>query len=90
MEKRQGSELFFEFKRNNKCKVNLYNFERILTAEDRTSISQELKKLDGILNFSFNTDFSELLIVTENALEEERLNKIRLFLNDNKIFKQEY
>ena len=74
MEKRQGSELFFEFKRNNKCKVNLYNFERILNAENRVIISQEL--INGVLNFSFNNDFSELLIVSENGMEQERLNQI--------------
>ena len=65
---RANSELFFEFKKNNQVKVNLYEFEGITCSGCMESVTKKFAALDGALNVSMSSDFAEVLIVSKKEI----------------------
>jgi copper chaperone CopZ len=76
MANRANSELFFEFQKNSFVKVNLYPFEGITCGGCKATVSQKLLEIEGVKNVSMNTDFSELLVVSEVEIAIEKLQKV--------------
>lgn len=70
---RANSELFFELKKNNQVKVNLYELEGITCSGCMESVAKKFKAIDGILNVSMSSDFAEVLIVSKNEIAVEEL-----------------
>ena len=72
---RSGNELFIELKRKNILSdfVNLYSISGITCSGCKETIINVLNKLNNVKSVSINTDFSELLI-----LSDEKLNKTSL------------
>lgn len=75
-EPRKGSELFFEFKKNNNVVVQLYNFEGITCSGCMETVSSKFAALDAVLNVSMNTNFSEILLVSKTEVPLELLQQI--------------
>jgi SAM-dependent methyltransferase len=73
---RANSELFFEFQKNSFVKVNLYSIEGITCGGCKATVSQRLLEIEGVKNVSMNTDFSELLVVSEVKIAVEKLQEI--------------
>lgn len=71
--KRVNSELFIELKKNNTISVALYSFEGITCTDCMQSITTTLSKLDGVLNASISSNFSELLIVSNSKMALAKL-----------------
>ena len=67
--KRMGSELFFEFQKNNFSQVHLYQFEGITCKGCKTTVTENYLGIEGVLNVSMNTEFSEILIVTTSQID---------------------
>ena len=65
---RANSELFFEFKKNNQVKVNLYEFVGITCSGCMESATKKFAALDGALNVSMSSDFAEVLIVSKKEI----------------------
>lgn len=74
--KRENSELIFEFQKNQNVAVNLYQFKGITCSGCMESVSQKILELEGVLNVSMNTSFSELLITSTSAIPLEILQSI--------------
>jgi Ni,Fe-hydrogenase I small subunit len=70
---RANSELFFEFKKNNRIKVNLYEFEGITCSGCMESVTKKFGAIDSVLNVSMSSDFAEVLIVSKNEIAVEEL-----------------
>jgi SAM-dependent methyltransferase len=73
---RAGSELFFEFTKTSTCKVHLYHFEGITCSGSKSTITQQFLEIEGVKNVGINTDFSEMLLVSEVEIEIEKLQEI--------------
>lgn len=73
---RANSELFFKFQKNNLSQVNLYRFEGITCSGCRNTVSNKFLEIDGVLNVSMNTDFSEIIIVSKSEIELKTLKQI--------------
>ncbi|MFV7236002.1 methyltransferase domain-containing protein [Flavobacterium sp. ZB4R12] len=70
---RANSELFFELKKNNKVKVNVYELEGITCNGSVQSVTKKLAGIDGILNVSMSSNFAEVLIISKNKIAIEEL-----------------
>jgi SAM-dependent methyltransferase len=70
---RANSELFFELKKNNQVKVNLYEFSGITCSSYMESVAKKFDGIDGILNVSMSSNFAEVLIVSKNEIAVEEL-----------------
>lgn len=81
--KRQNAELFFEFHKNNVA-VNLYFFEGITCSGCKKTVTEKLLAIDGVLNVSMNTDFSEILIV---SLHEIELHTVQYLISYDEKYK---
>jgi SAM-dependent methyltransferase len=81
--KRQNAELFFEFHKNNVA-VNLYFFEGITCSDCKKTVTEKLLAIDGVLNVSMNTDFSEILIV---SLHEIELHTVQYLISYDENYK---
>jgi SAM-dependent methyltransferase len=84
---RANSELFFELKKNNKVKVNLYEFEGITCSGCMESVTKKFVAIDGILNVSMISNFAEILIVSKNEIAVEELQNVISYDEKYKIKK---
>jgi methyl halide transferase len=73
---RANSELFIEFKKNNKVKVNLYEFKGITCSGCMNTVTTQFKDLNGVENVSMSTNFAEVLIVSKNEIPVSQLQEI--------------
>lgn len=73
---RANTELFFEFKKNSLVKVNLYRFEGMTCSGCTETVTDKLTKPEEVLNVSINTDFSEVLIVSNKKTPLKELQNI--------------
>ena len=84
---RANNELFIEFQKNNFSHVNLYHFEGITCSGCMTTVSTKFLQIDGVLNVSMNTDFSEILIVSIYEIKIKTLQNIVSYDEKYKINK---
>lgn len=84
---RANSELFIEYKKNNKVLVNLYEFEGITCSGCMNTVTTKFKDLSGVLNVSMSTNFAEVLIVSKKEIPLEELQKIVSYDEKYKIKK---
>lgn len=84
---RTNTELFIEFQKNNFSQVNLYHFEGITCSGCMNTVSTKFLEIDGVLNVSMNTDFSEILIVTKKEVALKKLQDIVSYDEKYKINK---
>ena len=75
VEKRKNVELFFEFQKNNLV-TQLYNFEGITCTGCKNTVTTKFLTVEGVLNVSMNSDFSEVLLVSSKAIELELLRDL--------------
>lgn len=87
---RANSELFFELKKNNQIKVNLYEFEGITCSGCMESVSKKFGAIDGVLNVSMSSDFAEVLIVSKNEIAVEELQNAISYDKEYKIKRISY
>ena len=85
--KRDNTELLFEFKKNAEIQVNLYQFEGITCSGCMNSVTGKMTELEGVLNVSMNSSFSELLIVSNNEVEIKQLQEIISYDEKYRVFK---
>jgi methyl halide transferase len=84
---RANSELFFEFQKNEHNQVTLYHFEGITCSGCMNTVSNKFLEIDGVLNVSMNSNFSELIIVSKTAIELKTLQEIVSYDEKYKILK---
>ena len=84
---RANSELFIELKKNNQVVVNLYEFEGITCSGCMVTITEKLKKIEGILNVSMSSNFAEVLIVSKNEIAIKALQQVISYDTKYKIKK---
>jgi SAM-dependent methyltransferase len=84
---RANTELFFEFQKNNLNQVNLYRFEGITCSGCMNTVSNKFLEIDGVLNVSMNTNFSEIIIVSKLEISLETLQEIVSYDEKYKIIK---
>jgi len=72
---RTETELFIELKKNNNL-VNLYNFTGITCSDCMKSVSYLIAKMEGAINVSMSTDFTEMLIVSSNEIGIGKLQSV--------------
>lgn len=72
---RAGSELFIELQKNSEVLVNLYPFEGITCSGCKNTVSEKFTALEGVLNVSMNSNFVEVLIVSQNEIALKTLQK---------------
>jgi len=84
---RANTELFFESQKNNLNQVNLYHFEGITCSGCMNTVSNKFLEIDGVLNVSMNSNFSELIIVSKTAIELKTLQEIVSYDENYKIKK---
>ena len=85
---RANTELFFEFQKNNLYQVNLYHFEGITCSGCMNTVSNKFLDIEGVLNVSMNSNFSELIIVSKTAIELKTLQEIVSYDEKYKIINQ--
>lgn len=66
---RANSEVVIEFEKNPAVAVNLYTFEGITCSGCMENVSVKLAQINGVLNVSMSTDFSEVLIVSTEEID---------------------
>jgi len=86
VEKRQGHELFMEFSKNETI-VTLYQFEGITCNGCMTTVSNKFQEIDGVMNVSMSSDFSEILIVSATEVELPVLQHVISYDDKYKITK---
>lgn len=72
---RAGSELFIELQKNSEVLVNLHPFEGITCSGCKNTVSDKFTTIEGVLNVSMSSNFAEVLIVSNNEVALERLQK---------------
>jgi len=85
--KRENTELFFEFSKNNVYQVNLYRFEGITCSGCMNTVVTKFLEIDGVLNVSMNNDFSEILIVSKEEIQIKIMQDIVSYDEKYKINK---
>jgi copper chaperone CopZ len=76
MPSRTNTELFFEFQKNDLNQVTLYHFEGITCSGCMNTVSNKFLEIDGVLNVSMNSNFSEIMIVSKTEIEIKKLQEI--------------
>ena len=84
---RANTELFFEFPKNNQNQVNLYHFEGITCSGCMNTVSSKFLEIDGVLNVSMSSNFSEIIIVSTTDIELKTLQEIVSYDEKYKIKK---
>ena len=84
---RANTELFFEFQKNELNQVNLYHFEGITCGGCMDTVSKKFLELDGVLNVSMNSNFSEIIIVSKIEIDVKTLQGIVSYDEKYKIIK---
>jgi SAM-dependent methyltransferase len=85
---RANTELFFEFQKNNQNQVNLYHFEGITCSGCMNTVSSKFLEIDGVLNVSMSSNFSEIIIVSTTDIELKTLQEIVSYDEKYKIKKR--
>jgi SAM-dependent methyltransferase len=70
---RANSELFFEFQKNNKYNINLYQFQGITCTGCMQTVTEKFSNLNNVLNVSMSSDFETVLIVSDAKIDLEIL-----------------
>jgi methyl halide transferase len=86
---RANTELFFEFQKNEHNQVTLYHFEGITCSGCMNTVSNKFLDIDGVLNVSMNSNFSEIIIVSKTEIELKTLQEIVSYDEKYKIIKSE-
>lgn len=73
---RKDTELFFEFQKNNAVTIQLYTFEGITCSGCMETVSDKIATLSGVLNVSMSSNFEEILIVSQEEIPLQQLQKI--------------
>jgi SAM-dependent methyltransferase len=73
---RANTELFFEFQKNEHNQVTLYHFEGITCSGCMNTVSNKFLDIDGVLNVSMNSNFSEIIIVSKTEIDVKTLQEI--------------
>ena len=83
---RANTELFFKFK---KCpiRVDLYSFDGITCTGCKKTVTEIYSKIDGLKNVSMNSDFKEILIVSEKEIDLSMLQELVSYDEEYKIEK---
>lgn len=76
IDKRDNSELFIEFKKNQDVVVNLYQFNGITCNGCMQTVSSKFLEIDGVVNVSMNANFSEIIIVSKAEININTLQEI--------------
>jgi SAM-dependent methyltransferase len=84
---RANTELFFEFQKNELNQVNLYHFEGITYSGCMDTVSKKFLEIDGVLNVSMNSNFSEIIIVSKIEIDLKTLQEIVSYDEKYKIIK---
>jgi SAM-dependent methyltransferase len=84
---RANSELFFEFQKNEHYQVSLYHFEGITCSGCMDTVSNKFLQIDGVLNVSMNSNFSEIIIVSKTEISLKTLQEIVSYDEKYKIIK---
>jgi len=84
---RANTELFFEFQKNDLNQVNIYHFEGITCSGCMDSVSKKFLKIDGVLNVSMNSNFSEIIIVSKTEIDVKILQELVSYDEKYKIVK---
>lgn len=66
---RLGSELFFEFDKNESVIVALYQFEGMHCSSCQKKITTLFNELPNVLNTSFSSDYSQVIVVSKAPIE---------------------
>jgi copper chaperone CopZ len=85
---RANTELFIEFKKNELNQVNLYHFEGITCSGCMNTVSSKFLEINGVLNVSMNSNFSEIIIVSKTEIDINTLQEIVSYDEKYKILKQ--
>ena len=73
---RLNSELFIELKKNSEISVKLYKFGGITCSNCAKTITDKFLKIDGVLNASISSNFTEVLICSKNEVAIELLRDV--------------
>jgi SAM-dependent methyltransferase len=84
---RANTELFFELQKNDHNQVTLYHFEGITCSGCMNTVSNKFLEIDGVLNVSMNSNFSEIIIVSKTEIELKKLQEIVSYDENYKIIK---
>ncbi|NBL65154.1 methyltransferase domain-containing protein [Flavobacterium sp. NST-5] len=84
---RQNTELFIEFQKNSLTHINLYNFEGITCSGCMNTVIGKFLEIDGVLNVSINTNFTEIIIVSKTEIELKTLQETVVYDEKYKIVK---
>lgn len=85
VEPRKNSELFFEYKKNKDVTVKLYRFTGITCSGCMETVTTKFTALEGVLNASMNSNFTEILLVSKTEIPLETLQKIVSYDENYKI-----
>lgn len=85
VEPRKNSELFFEYRKNKDVTVKLYHFTGITCSGCMETVTAKFTALEGVLNASMNSNFSEILLVSKTEIPLETLQKIVSYDENYKI-----
>ena len=84
---RANTELFIEFQKNDLNQVNLYHFEGITCSGCMNTVSSKFLEINGVLNVSMNSNFSEIIIVSKTEIDIKSLQEIVSYDEKYKINK---
>jgi SAM-dependent methyltransferase len=84
---RVNTELFIEFQKNELNQVNLYHFEGITCSGCMNTVSSKFLEINGVLNVSMNSNFSEIIIVSKTEIDIKTLQEIVSYDEKYKINK---
>lgn len=70
---RTGSELFVELQKKSTVLVDLYPFEGISCTGCKNTVSEKFSALENVLNVSMSSNFTEVLIVSNNEISLKTL-----------------
>lgn len=90
IEKREGTELAFEFQKNNEVQVHLYNFEGITCSGCKKTVTTKYLALEGVVHVSMNSDFSQILVVSITEIETAVLQEIISYDAEYRIAKHQF
>lgn len=75
VEKRKGTELFFEMKKNTDVLVSLYQLDGITCSSCATTISKKFLEIPDVLQASCSSDYKSMLLVSKKEIELELLKE---------------
>jgi hypothetical protein len=84
---RANTELFIEFQKNDLNQVNLYHFEGITCSGCMNTVSSKFLEINGVLNVSMNSNFSEIILVSKTEIDIKTLQEIVSYDEKYKINK---